>query len=229
MEKETPKEKIQFKPLHEGMGFHPFSDGLPYAPSTKAPTPTQKPTPTTGTGAVAAGRPQFVTKTYPRPVTQNAPTQHKLDQHLNLNPSAHTATRTMSKPAMATLDHQVLRRRAFAYLLDMVVHAGFWLLTNLAALFIFHYQIESVIFTENLPQFIGFFLLSQWLFIALQEVLFETTLGKTFFNLEFKRNHRSLLLRSMVFMMSTLCLGLGFYFRPQDQLGQITLKSKIES
>lgn len=240
MEKETPK-KIRFTPIHEGMGFHPFSDGLPYAPASKAsvnnkPTnikttqnfkPNSRSVSTIGSSsATAAARPQFVTKTYSQP----------LHSQLNLNPSA--SLNTSKKAQIPTqvikmndsrLTLQVLRKRSFAYLLDMIVHAGFWLLTNLAALFIFNFQIEPEIFAEHIPQFIGFFILSQWLFISLQEMLFETTLGKAFFNLEFKRNHGSLLFRSMVFMVGVLCFGLGFYFRPQDRFGQITMKSKIES
>jgi hypothetical protein len=80
---------------------------------------------------------------------------------------------------------------------------------------------------DSLPQFILFFLFSQWIFIALQEVLFENSIGKAFFQLEFQRNHRSLFLRSLVFMIGAICLGLGFYFRPQDRLGKIQLKQRL--
>jgi len=49
-----PKTELQFRPVHNGLGFHPFSDGLPYAPAVPTRTSTQQ-TPTTGTGATAAG------------------------------------------------------------------------------------------------------------------------------------------------------------------------------
>ena len=110
--------------------------------------------------------------------------------------------------------------------MDTLIHAGFWLTTNLAALFFFKFQLDSEIIKENLGQFLVFFLISQWLFIALQEILFENSIGKAFFNLEFKRNHHSLFLRSVVFVLGVLCLGLGFYFRPQDRLGEIQLRSR---
>ena len=239
MEQQPPKTKIQFKPLHDGMGFHPFSDGLPYAPASKAQTQTEPQTPTTGYGATAAGRPRFVHTTSPRPVSHSLANSLStpeplhtrtaaLNSHLVINPSVAVTEKT-GLITDTSLEKQIIRRRAFAYALDMVIHAGFWVLTNLAALFIFHFQIEPEIFTENLPQFIAFFALSQWLFIALQETLFETSIGKVFFNLEFKRNHRSLLLRSIVFMMGVVTLGIGFLVRPQDKLGEITLRSKIES
>ena len=34
---EKPREpELKFSPITEGLGFHPFSDGLPYAPVTKS-------------------------------------------------------------------------------------------------------------------------------------------------------------------------------------------------
>jgi hypothetical protein len=122
-----------------------------------------------------------------------------------------------------------LRERFFAYLLDTVIHASFWIGTNLAALFFFDFKIDGEIVQENLGQFLAFFMISQWIFIALQEVLFENSLGKSFFNLEFKRNHRSLFLRSTVFMLGALAAGLGLYYRPQDHFGEIQLKQAHES
>ena len=271
------KGKIQFKPLHEGMGFHPFSDGLPYAPESKSKY-------SNGAGANAAGRPQFATPSTSgpalAPATSNAPkatarqiqerngapsvqatlSQMQIIHHEPMGrakaPSPNKAVSENSKTsspasaknsqgnvaltdaqkiaiagaAQATAianDSSILRKRAFAYLMDTVIHAGFWLATNLTALFFFKFQLDSEIVKENLAQFILFFLISQWMFIALQEILFENSIGKVFFNLEFKRNHRSLFLRSLVFMVSALFFGLGFYFRPQDKFGEIQLKSKL--
>lgn len=55
---------LRFKPVTDGLGFHPFSDGLPYTPESKAPT---------GTGAVAAGRPAFVTNRMQAPKAAPSP------------------------------------------------------------------------------------------------------------------------------------------------------------
>lgn len=214
------KEKIKFKPLHEGMGFHPFSDGLPYAPESKTKY-------SNGAGANVAGRPQFA-KSVPQVRTARQIQEAKIVTYtpapqvvvatpapaLKVNAAPHATTIQTSEPSL-------LRRRAFAYLMDTVIHAGFWLTTNLAAFFFFQFQLDSEIIRDNLGAFLVFFLASQWIFIALQEVLFENTLGKVFFNLEFKRNHGSLFIRSLVFMISTLCLGLGLIYRPQDRLGEI--------
>jgi hypothetical protein len=246
------KNKIKFKPLHEGMGFHPFSDGLPYAPESNAKETKSKYQ--NGSGANAAGRPQFVTSKAPMastvaPAVSNAPkmtarqiqernattanaqipslaiTTHEPLSRSQAKPQNPKAASTTA-PVQTVVPGSLLRRRAFAYLLDTVIHAGFWLATNLAALFLFKFQVDSEIIKENFGQFLIFFLLSQWLFIGLQEVLFENSIGKVFFNLEFKHNHHSLFLRSLVFMLGALCLGLGFYYRPQDKLGEIQLKTK---
>jgi hypothetical protein len=218
------KGKIKFKPLHEGMGFHPFSDGLPYAPESKAKAPM-------GTGATAAGRPRFTTQLPPQARTNlktarqlQAPAPQPIRQ---ANPVRVQAKAPAPAPTTGIESPALIRQRIFAYLLDTVIHAGFWIGTNLAALLLFQFQIDGEIVRENFAQFTVFFLFSQWMFIALQEVLFENSIGKSFFNLEFQRNHRSLFLRSMVFMVGAICLGLGFYFRPQDKLGMIQLKQKI--
>ena len=252
------KSKIKFKPLHEGMGFHPFSDGLPYAPESKSKY-------NNGAGANAAGRPQFATPNLQgpalAPATNNSPrvTARQLQERMGgsvpqtglsglpqrepLSITQHeplgranktTVLKTKVAPIAQTIapvklisDKALLRRRAFAYVMDTVIHAGFWLATNLTALFFFKFQLDSEIVRDNLGQFLVFFLISQWMFIALQEVLFENSIGKVFFNLEFKRNHHSLFLRSLVFMVSALFFGAGFFYRPQDKLGEIQLNSKL--
>jgi hypothetical protein len=212
------KQKISFKPLHEGMGFHPFSDGLPYAPESKAKYQN-------GTGANAAGRPQFISQT----INPSGRTPIKTARQLQTaTPQARPAPAVKAKaPELKPVaTSSLIRKRAFAYLLDSILHAGFWIATNLAALVVFKFQFDAEIVRESLGQFIAFLLISQWIFIALQEVLFETTLGKTFFNLEFKRNHKSLFLRSFVFMLGALFFGMGLVFRPQDKLGEIQLRTQ---
>ncbi|MBS1959425.1 MAG: hypothetical protein JST80_08140 [Bdellovibrionales bacterium] len=243
------KDKISFKPLHEGMGFHPFSDGLPYAPESKASTTTSKQAPKTavpktssmGAGAMAAGRPQFATARQLKqiqeqhsitPVITRAPNPNApkiISTKISGTEPAVKPVKVPAAPINPAEEKSLLRRRAFAYLMDTVIHAGFWLATNLTALFFFKFQVDAEIVQEHLSQFLLFFIVSQWLFIALQEMLFETTIGKAFFNLEFKRNHKSLFLRSIVFMIGLLAFGLGLYYRPHDKLGQLQLKSKLYS
>lgn len=210
------KERIKFKAVHEGMGFHPFSDGLPYAPESK--TKYQN-----GSGATAAGRPQFVTQAFATSASKTArQIQEAKRVHLPQTAPAPTPAKTVT--FQKTDATEVLRARVFAYLLDSIIHAGFWLGTNLTALIFFKFQLDSEIIRENFPLFLMFYLVSQWVFIALQEMLFGSTAGKVFFKLEFSRNHRSLFLRSIVFMLGLVSFGLGLYFRPQDHLGELHLR-----
>jgi hypothetical protein len=194
------------------MGFHPFSDGLPYAPEAK-----RKQAPSTGTGAVSAGTPRFA-----EPIR----TARQLQQasQARTQPTPAPAPRPVVAPE--TQETDLVRRRAFAYLLDAILHAGFWITTNLAALFAFKFHLDPELMLQNPAGFLVFFLLSQWLFISLQEVLFETSAGKVFFQLEFERGHRSLLLRSIVFALGSL-LVFGWFFRPQDSLGKLRLRQGV--
>ncbi len=66
---ETDKSsELKFKPITEGLGFHPFSDGMPYAPLSQAPgtsrTAATAAAISQGAGAVSAGTPKF---SYPTP------------------------------------------------------------------------------------------------------------------------------------------------------------------
>jgi hypothetical protein len=240
------KGKIQFKPLHEGMGFHPFSDGLPYAPESKAGVrPSKGQSMGQGSGAVSAGRPRFATATPPTKTARQLQTPLAVAPTATIPASGFPAPQRarvapVSAPApgkagveesrrVTDTGESVLRKRFFAYLLDTVVHAAFWIATNLVALFWFQFQIDGEILRDSLPQFLVFFAISQWIFIGLQEVLFQNSIGKSFFDLEFKRNHGSLFLRSFVFMLGVACFGLGLFFRPQDRFGEPQLKQRIES
>ncbi len=208
------------------MGFHPFSDGLPYAPESKARTPQ------TGTGAVAAGRPRFQTQSLSTP-RAGMKTARQLQSRQADPQGSQAALPRVPMPApevaRAVPTQAPVRQRFFAYLLDTVIHSGFWMTTHFAALALFDFHLDRAIVAENAGQFIAFFVVSQWIFIALQEVLFGNSIGKGFFNLEFKRNHRSLFLRSGVFMLGVFAGGLGLYYRPQDKLGEIQLKQDSAS
>lgn len=57
--------ELSFQPINPGLGFHPFSDGLPYAPVSKSGL-------AGGSGAVSAGPPRIST---PRMPTTGAATQ----------------------------------------------------------------------------------------------------------------------------------------------------------
>lgn len=232
MQTDKSNGKIKFKPLHDGVGFHPFSEGLPYAPQSTTPKAEVKPRAaipseypkepkkdyTRGAGAMSAGTPTFA-----------MPKTTRQMQQQNQKPLVSIPISKPSPKAVAIQEQALLRKRFFAYLLDTVVHIGFWVSVNLLATFGFHIEIDGTLIEKNLFGFVMFFVFSQWLFIAMQEVLFETSVGKFFFGLEFKRNRNSffssaLFLRSLVFMVGMLAAGIGLYLRPQDKIAEIQLK-----
>lgn len=190
--------KINFQPLHSGIGFHPFSDGLPYAPQ----------------GTIALRKQQSLRQ-----------------QKQLLNPPIQAVRPEKNSSSIQNLPWEISlnRRRFFAYLLDIHLHLAFWLAMILIFNLAFGFKIDMNLIFNRGTGFLTFFLFSQWLFVALQEFLFETTLGKNFFGLEFKKNHRLffpawLLVRSAVFMAGVFFLGLGLFYRPQDRLAELQVR-----
>src|ERR1035437_7575304 len=68
MEKDT---EIHFKPLSNGLGFHPFENGLPYQ---HVPKPRPSLPKTSGAGAVVAGPVRFAPQKVKFNTTQSIPT-----------------------------------------------------------------------------------------------------------------------------------------------------------
>ncbi len=232
MQIDRPNKKISFKPLHDGVGFHPFSEGLPYAPQSLSNVkpesklrPEHKTDYSRGTGAMSAGVPTFSMPKTTRQIQQQN-SQNNIQKPIVNKQVSPSIQQTYSQAAP---EQSVLRKRFFAYLLDTVVHLSFWISINLIATLGFHISLDNALVLENWPGFALFFIFSQWFFIAMQEVLFESTLGKSFFGLEFKRTRKSffassLFFRSMIFMVGILSLGIGLYFCPQDKIAEIQLK-----
>src|SRR4051794_28786408 len=121
MEKEK---ELSFAPITDGLGFHPFSNGLPYAPVTKPATPSSPTAPrvslnlSSGTGAVAAGAPSFVTRaTYDlKPIQVRTPLPvGPMPQHHQL-PSPQPQRVALDKP-MPRMEEFTEPARGFGYLL----------------------------------------------------------------------------------------------------------------
>lgn len=229
-------EKITFKPLHDGLGFHPFSEGLPYAPQTKTESkqePKQRSASSAiqaelsrGTAATSAGIPSFVIPSMPK-------TTRQLQQQQNpsvpfkpiVNPLAKSPLINEEKE---TTSEASIRTRFFAYLLDTVIHVGFWVTISLLATMVLHLEIDGSLILQNWKGFLGFFLFSQWFFVGMQETLFENSMGKTFFGLEFRRNRKSffsssLFLRSIIFLIGSVLI-VGLFLRPQDYFAEVQSK-----
>jgi hypothetical protein len=228
-------EKIKFKPLHEGVGFHPFSEGLPYAPLSKT-DPKQDPKQRSasssiqaelnrGTAATSAGIPSFSIPSMPK-TTRQLQQQAANSQKPVLQRPATFQPKTPIAPAVPDAP---IRTRFFAYLLDTVVHFGFWIIISLLATMVVHLEIDGNLIAQNWKGFLGFFVFSQWFFIAMQEMLFENSIGKTFFGLEFSTNKNSflgssLLIRSIVHMIGLVFI-MGLFIRPQDHFAKVQIRT----
>lgn len=189
---ERERNKIDFKPLTPGLGFHPFSDGLPYAPISPKPI-----TKNTGTGATAAGAPTFVTRTQTTSASAlrvNVPVARFQTPLLNLEPN---------------FDFFYMFRRVFAYFVDTLINLSFAGACFAALLWNQNLQPELL---ENPGTIIlsGIFFFSfSWALITIQEIAFGTTLGKRIFGLEIEGTLTAVFLRSFFFLPSICFLGVG--------------------
>jgi len=156
--------------------------------------------------------------------------QQQINPSLSAKPVVNTAqrkTNTLSTSPEISVEAPI-RTRFFAYLLDTVIHLGFWVSISLLATMVLHLEFDGNLIIENWQGFLGFFLFSQWFFVGMQESLFENSIGKTFFGLEFRRDRKSffgssLLLRSLVFMIGAVLI-IGLFTRPQDSFADVQMK-----
>lgn len=210
MNPEKKDGEIQFKPLTDGLGFHPFADGLPYAPASK--------TPTTGTGAVAAGRPVFVNPVPARPVD---PTVAIIKKELEAFAAEKAAEK--SRPAVAQPAPQIqtkavtFRRHGLGYVLQRffayVIDSSFNLSVCAAVLStaMLSEDIDSLgLYRPSALLFAALFLFfCNWALIAAQEVAFGTSLGKRIFGLKLHGSAMETFVRAVLFIPSLLFSGLG--------------------
>ena len=235
MEKEGPKidfDDLSFKPLTEGLGFHPFADGMPYAPVSQNLS--------RGTGAVAAGRPTFVRpRETPLPLSQR-PTATQIQArsqgqvHVPVAEAAlkrsQEPTLALSRsvpspaPAPATAVQTEIRygflyaiRRVVAYFLDSSLNIGVCGLALTIALdgqdikpdVLFD---PGVIFLSAL-----FFLAFNWAVVTAQEIAFGSSVGKRLMHLQIRGPVSALFLRSFFFLLSVGFFGFGLLWAIFDR------------
>ncbi len=227
-EKEKP---VRFQTLTDGLGFHPFADGLPYAPAGKAGGPA---TPSTGTGAVAAGRPQFVypspavtaaAKTASRATLPNLPTlgssvdetvdriRRELEtiQQDRIDLAHKNAAQVQSLQAGTRHSHRIgySIERAFAYFLDSAFNLS--ICASILSTALLSTDLDNLKdLTPAAMITIGFFLFAcNWALLTAQEVAFGTTIGKRIFGLRLNGNGFECFTRSLFFVPSLLFGGLG--------------------
>ena len=216
--------EINFKPLTDGLGFHPFADGLPYAPASKS-TPTKP----SGTGAVAAGRPQFAYPAGPG-VTNRAPTPTSVLPSMPIDGTAEKIRRELESIQAQRLDQAraaaarkqdaqaqlVLHygldysfQRAFAYLLDSAFNLS--ICASVLSTALLSTDLENLRDLSPLAVIsVAVFLFAcNWALLAAQEVAFGTTIGKRIFGLRLRGTGFECFVRALFFLPSLLFGGLG--------------------
>lgn len=216
--------EISFKPLTDGLGFHPFEDGLPYAPAN---TPKKQ----TGTGATAAGRAQF---SYPtqKSATTSQYTPNTVSQPVRSSPVDVTAEKIRRElesiqtqrldqaRAMAARTHAPLEvtygfsysfQRGFAFLLDSAFNLSVCASILSTALISTDLDNIKTIDDPALITVAVFLAICNWALLAAQEVAFGTTIGKRIFGLKLDGTGVQCLIRSVLFLPSLLFGGLGIW------------------
>lgn len=219
------KKEIHFKPLNEGLGFHPFADGLPYAPQS----PSQR-LAARGTGAIAAGKPVFVTPSTSPTIEKIKKELESLDTlSLNSIPKRpelfapeNSVVKTLAdreRPAPTPLSVELTKtsgknffyliQRIFAFLIDSTFNISVCA-TILSTSFINTDTEKLGLITPGVVFALAVFLFfCNWALITGQEMAFGTTLGKKIFGLKIEGSGSQVFWRSVFFIPSFLFSGLG--------------------
>jgi hypothetical protein len=186
---------LDFKPESEGLGFHPFSNGLPYSP---VPSKSLISTPNLGR-APAAAAPSIL----PREVLWNKETPAPVQA-----------------PAQAKHHPLYRTRRVAAFVVDLVVSAVavfgiFGTGAILTGLNIDVFDSRDALFATA-----AFFLMFHWLWSTIQEVALKATFGKNLLGLSLDGGTGAILLRAVMFVPSLALGGIGILFSLLDREGR---------
>lgn len=221
MEKEKEK-KIAFKPMTDGLGFHPFSEGLPYSPNSNQKEKISQ----SGSGAVSGNKQGHYRFTNTVPATKVLPkSEVSRPSHIHLGPIPPRPTYTPApqiqpsfKPTaqtqkMQTQEKPVLlgvsqysffysTKRVLAFLLDSMVNLT---ICSIALAFVLNrLEISMSQFKQTEAMLIlgAFLWVFNWALITAQDVAFGTSVGKRSFSLALEGKPFVLLLRSFLFLIS---------------------------
>lgn len=232
MEKKPPE--IKFEVLSDGLGFHPFSDGLPYAPMSKSrsekgqgtqSTPNSSPNHpsqpsrfTQGSGAVSAGVPRFARVSVP--VAGNNPSRAQasaqLQSHIKARAQAQAAQEVPAFQVETTYGFGYLIRRVLAYLVDTATNLTLGISALAFALWRQDLNPESLLSPGVVLISALFFAAFNWALITAQEIAFKTTVGKRLFGLALYGSAAATFLRAFFFLPSLGFCGIGLIWAVFD-------------
>lgn len=224
--------EIKFKPINEGLGFHPFSDGLPYASQNQTQlkskaiskddyskkqlppkTQTLNPYPFTANsgGAWAAGSPTFVNPNSPLTQTQ----KNLINQSLKNLPKSFTSEIEAKKSPLeeTQLGEHFGAGYLFSRLAAYIVDSTFNLTLSATILSFALIRTDLEVLRESSEVSLilsGIFLyLCNWAAITGQEIAFGSSLGKKVFGLKLKGTGSDVFIRAVSFIPSQLFFGFG--------------------
>lgn len=183
----TQEQELPFKPMSKGLGFHPFSDGLPYAPQAGLRQPLRTLGPA-GTGAEAAGPASFVPP--PRQPVAQAPA-----------PAPH---REAPRPSV-----WILVQRVLAWWVDLGIHAAIVGAALIAYSSHLHVKPDGWTQWEVLVFLAGGVLVFHTFALLAQEVAFNTSLGKQLLDLRIEGRPWAIIARGFIFPWTVLAAGIG--------------------
>jgi hypothetical protein len=229
--KSTPP--LQFKAVNEGLGFHPFSDGLPYAPVVKKSresAPEREPASRSmGTGATVAG-PISVSPAITRPAPRvKVPVASQVATSLESSPAAGpaigvpvryrpAAAAAAAKPAAQPASRAIptpsygllyLAKRVLAYSLDTALNLSAVVAALSFVLVRNDVPPEALVSSGVLLLTLVFLTFFNWAVITAQEIAFGTSIGKRVFGLALDGSASAVFLRAFFFLPSAGFAGLG--------------------
>lgn len=225
-DRKSPSSEINFKAVHEGLGFHPFSDGLPYAPVSKRAR--ERPFPGNGAGAQVAG-PVSVSPAITRPMPRVnvpvataavAPSAASIPTSLGIPTSyrPHAGTPTPREAAKSaepstfqapSLGMVYLSKRLMAYVLDTALNLSAVVAALSFVLVRNDVNPEALVSSGVVLLTAVFLAFFNWAVITAQEIAFGTSIGKRVFGLALQGSASAIFLRAFFFLPSVGFAGLG--------------------
>lgn len=223
--------------MNEGLGFHPFSDGMPYAPKPSANPTSASATMNPSSTKLQVTRPASVAvkpalTVHPRTFQtaaatsrpfepsfkQSSPTNvsPKNSHHSSVGkplpqrtfPISETEVFSYSRPTN-DFGFAYLFQRFFAYLLDTLFNLSIFA-TGLSLGLLYFSPIDSQGLDLSVVWMAGAFLFGcSWITVLAQEIAFGSSIGKRIFGLKLQGSPFDIFLRGFFFLGSLGFVGLG--------------------
>ena len=212
------KRDLSFRPITEGLGFHPFSDGLPYAPVVKtAAKPSAPKSFNAGSGAVSAGIATPVVRS-PRvsvPVAQN-PIERPRPQSSVQKTLENLVPKTVAQ-FEPEYGYGYLAARVVAYIFDSMLNISLCATSLAIAMWRINLSPESLMNPGIVLVAALFLIVFNWALITAQEVAFGTSAGKRVFGLVLEGGAIAIFLRAFFFLPSVGFGGIGLLWALFDR------------